>query len=225
MVRQKESITFEVGSKVCKGCERDLPLDHYYTERRNNDGRKGKCRHCISIYHKRRYQAKRHDYMAEYRDAHKKEIREYLREWYVANKEKHKEVSKQYRQENHEKVSQYNRRYREANAEEIRHKQKSIAGKRRMYEQNRRARKAAQLGELDEATIELMYLHQDGLCAYCEYPLLALYQVDHIVPLSKGGKHDWSNIAIVCRRCNNSKYTTDVEAFMVRLRERGRVSW
>lgn len=30
-------------------------------------------------------------------------------------------------------------------------------------------------------------------------------ELDHILPLSKGGRHVWSNVACSCRQCNNSK--------------------
>lgn len=36
--------------------------------------------------------------------------------------------------------------------------------------------------------------------AFKDYP-----SIDHIVPLSKGGKHEWTNVQLACRSCNSKK--------------------
>lgn len=43
----------------------------------------------------------------------------------------------------------------------------------------------------------------EGHCAYCKKK--RKLEMDHIKPLSKGGKHDDLNILPVCRKCNASK--------------------
>lgn len=37
------------------------------------------------------------------------------------------------------------------------------------------------------------------ICGPC-YP-----SIDHVVPLSKGGKHSWENVRLACRKCNSEK--------------------
>lgn len=48
---------------------------------------------------------------------------------------------------------------------------------------------------------------QEHLCAYCERPLMGSFHVDHMIAISRGGRNDWSNLAITCDACNRSKHT------------------
>ena len=42
-----------------------------------------------------------------------------------------------------------------------------------------------------------------GLCRYCG--VRQNLTVDHVVPLSKGGKWAWENLVTACTRCNGQK--------------------
>jgi 5-methylcytosine-specific restriction endonuclease McrA len=41
-----------------------------------------------------------------------------------------------------------------------------------------------------------------GVCQYCGGPAENL---DHVIPRSKGGLHEWENVVASCRRCNARK--------------------
>src|SRR5690606_5957501 len=46
-------------------------------------------------------------------------------------------------------------------------------------------------------------LHRDDhRCAYCSGPADT---VDHVVPRSRGGRHEWVNLVAACSRCNHRK--------------------
>ena len=51
-----------------------------------------------------------------------------------------------------------------------------------------------------------VYLRDNYICQYCKqmysYKDLTL---DHVIPKSKGGKTEWTNIVSACRKCNNDK--------------------
>jgi 5-methylcytosine-specific restriction endonuclease McrA len=46
-------------------------------------------------------------------------------------------------------------------------------------------------------------LARDGhRCVYCNSPATSL---DHVVPRSRGGRHDWTNVVAACSHCNHRK--------------------
>ena len=50
-------------------------------------------------------------------------------------------------------------------------------------------------------------------CEYCLSKIEESYHLEHIIPVSKGGKSDLSNLAIVCPKCNLQKLTKSLEDF------------
>ena len=65
------------------------------------------------------------------------------------------------------------------------------------------------LRTFDEDEKRSKYEEQKGVCARCgshfEYEEM---QGDHIIPWSKGGKTEYENLQMLCRRCNNRKSDT-----------------
>lgn len=53
----------------------------------------------------------------------------------------------------------------------------------------------------------------------CQYCGAGAENVDHVVPRSRGGAHEWENVVAACRRCNSRKKDhTPTEARMALLR-------
>lgn len=52
----------------------------------------------------------------------------------------------------------------------------------------------------------LLFARDRQVCAYCglRYGMREL-SCDHVTPVSKGGKHTWTNVVTACRRCNMRK--------------------
>ena len=110
-----------------------------------------------------------------------------------------------YRKRNNYKLRIKSSEYRRANAGKVK-----VA-----MAKNRKLRKQAGK-KISGDDVWRMLEDQDHLCAYCEVPLFGNFEIDHMVPISKGGSNDWSNIALTCRYCNRSKYNRTVEEFMER---------
>ena len=75
------------------------------------------------------------------------------------------------------------------------------------YQHARRARmKGAKCGNYDIEIEKRLWVLQHGKCAICHVDLHHLgHHVDHIMPLSRGGFHENSNLQLLCPTCNLSK--------------------
>lgn len=57
-----------------------------------------------------------------------------------------------------------------------------------------------------------VFIRDEGACQYCGVPA---ENVDHVMPRSRGGAHEWENVVAACRRCNSRKKDrTPAEAHM-----------
>lgn len=100
-----------------------------------------------------------------------------------------------FKEEHPEIVKANKTRYRQTE----RGKERSIAS-----EHNRRARKRSTGGSYTPQEIEAQYKRQKGKCYYCSKKI-AKYHVEHVVPISRGGTNDISNIVLSCPSCNQKK--------------------
>ena len=66
----------------------------------------------------------------------------------------------------------------------------------------------------------VLYGEQEGLCAGCkgDFPF-KLFEVDHVVPRSRGGTDHLSNLQLLCASCNRIKGDRPQEYLMARLAE------
>lgn len=71
------------------------------------------------------------------------------------------------------------------------------------------------------ATRAAVMLRDAFICQYCgAAPGRAGLTVDHVMPRSRGGRHDWNNLVTACTRCNQKKGSlTPEEAQMSLLRK------
>ncbi len=62
-----------------------------------------------------------------------------------------------------------------------------------------------------------VFIRDGHLCQYCGR---SAENVDHVVPRSRGGAHEWENVVAACRRCNSRKKDhTPAEAAMTLRRQ------
>jgi len=80
---------------------------------------------------------------------------------------------------------------------------------RALYQATRQKRRAllhTAVGTHTPEQIQEQYNRQRGHCYYCRKNVaLNEYHLDHVIPLSRGGSNDISNIVVSCAACNLSK--------------------
>ena len=72
-----------------------------------------------------------------------------------------------------------------------------------------------QQGELAGWQLRSYVFHRDGAkCAYCGSTKAEHYELDHIVPRSRGGTDRVSNLVVSCHDCNMEKGNSPIEEFL-----------
>lgn len=137
--------------------------------------------------------------------------------WYERNKDKANSAAEAWKKENKEKVIEIQRRWQEGNRELTRAKNAKWASQNadryRAYNHNRR-QKIRDTGSLSGNIKEVLNKKQKGKCACCGISLNGDYHLDHIVPLSLGGKNVDSNIQLLHSKCNLKKSNKHPVEFM-----------
>jgi 5-methylcytosine-specific restriction endonuclease McrA len=126
------------------------------------------------------------------------------------NSEKRKVSAAKYREENSEKIKEYGRseKHKVGMANWVKMHPEKVA----VIRSKRRALKYANtpLAEMLMSTEWLVVLAAAaGLCHYCHKE--AKLTIDHVIPLSRGGKDSKDNVVAACLRCNTSKGNKTLE--------------
>lgn len=139
-------------------------------------------------------------YKQAWREANKEKIREYNKAYREAHPDRVKAFKTAWRKNNCEKRNQIQRVWRKANPEKGR-------------DDNRKYRALKRTTQVERINEKVVYLRDDWKCQYCKkrvnkglkwpHPMCA--SLDHIIPLSKGGAHIYSNVQLTHLSCNASK--------------------
>lgn len=113
------------------------------------------------------------------------------RNWYYEHKEHALTKAKEWKDANKDRVQQYEQEH---------------VVERRHYVETRRARRLEADDGLDAAQWKVLLQLYDNTCVYCMEKFDQLEQ-DHVIPLSKGGRHSITNVVPACRSCNRHKST------------------
>jgi len=64
-------------------------------------------------------------------------------------------------------------------------------------------------------TRRAIFARDGGRCVYCAAPATS---IDHVIPRSRGGLHEWDNVVSCCRRCNHAKADSHIADLGWRMR-------
>lgn len=206
--------------KVCTKCGEEKPLEEFHVDRRGKDGRQAQCKPCKLAAGRtsyRKHREKKLAYQRQYRAENPEKRAATLGDWERRNPENYKERKRRYRKRHPEKIKAENAAYYRANRERI------LAQKTKYREQNREAiyarrdrekhaegvrrRRARKLDAYVAPVSDSAIIQRDrGRCGICGKPIMGDLEIDHIVPLAKGGTHEPDNVQLAHRRCNRKKH-------------------
>lgn len=156
---------------------------------------------------------------AEWRNANREKLRERQRLWRETNLERSREIKRNSYARNRDEI---NAKQREENRTEARKEfmreylRKHRADNPELYRayvHTRRARASG--GKYTPEEWDAKLAEFSGSCAYCGSE--ELITRDHVIPLSRGGTNDISNIVPACRPCNFRKSRMTGEEWLQRM--------
>lgn len=189
--------------KCCGRCKEQKPLEAFTTAPKAKDGRHSYCKDCVNAY--------RRANQARYRSAQKK--------WETENADRILELNRKRRSTERFKILSYGYgvKYRQKYAQKLKEKKRAFYAarpelRRAEYERNKERYIAAAYRRLykiktltppdaDRKVIQSFYDLAKELTARTG----VRYEVDHIVPISKGGQHHHLNLRVVTMDENRKK--------------------
>lgn len=139
------------------------------------------------------------EYQRQWRQKNPGKYTEYCKRWKSKNPELAIQSAANWRSNNQDSIVEYNKKYVKENLSDC------VARTR-----NRRARLKNIEGVHTGSNIKSLLESQHNLCAGCN-KFLVHYDVDHILPLIRGGSNWPSNLQILCPTCNRSKSKKTME--------------
>ena len=217
--------------KVCPNCEIEKTVAEFYKAKGRKDGLQAYCKLCHREKQKAcdaKHQDKRKQYYKQYGKENRERLHEYKVQWRKDNPEKEAQYRKTAFEKDPERLRGYLREWRARNIEKVRESDRQAAAVKRAEnpekckEINKRwrlknplyikqknmariaAKKKATVGEVDYNYI----LQRDKrVCHICGVGVgQEELHFDHIIPISRGGSHENSNIAVSHAFCNLSKH-------------------
>lgn len=197
-------------SKSCSKCGEVKPLAQFGAKRGNRDGLNSRCKPCAQEDKRESWHRNREANLVKARAS------------YLANREERIAKQAAWKKANPDRIRRYSQTWRERNpGRDTADTRAWIAANPERAAENfrrntlkRRARKlAASIGPVDLAAL---WLTQGVNCPLCDkaidrdvkYPDPLSASVDHILPLSKGGAHEQSNLQWTHLVCNQKKGTS-----------------
>ena len=113
------------------------------------------------------------------------------RRWYESHKESHAETVKAWRIANADFWKEYQR-----------------------FFHNDRREKIKSSGRLSRGLVQTLLMEQDSRCPYCPANLIDGFDLDHYIPIARGGLNVDDNIQLLCGPCNRAKGAKDPLQFL-----------
>jgi 5-methylcytosine-specific restriction endonuclease McrA len=195
-------------SKTCSKCRKLTPLENFRIDRSAKDGRQSACKPCQKNY----YQANAETIKAKskkYRADNIDKVREQQRVYHLNNAEKKKATARKWYADNLQRARELRRRTYDRDPErwinktaEWKKANRSRANQSDLNSAHTRRARINSGKSFDISLGEMTKLRSQN-CVYCGEK--NSIELDHVIPLSRGGSHSIGNLVAACRTCNASK--------------------
>lgn len=176
--------------KTCTRCGVDQPFSEYTKHKLGRDGLRPRCKTCTALEN------------ADYRARTSEQRTAYNKRYRAENRERHLAANTAWNQANRERMAAAYRRYRKNHPDQV------AADKRRRREKIKNTRHRSYTTAAREQARIAYYGER---CYYCGAPW---EELDHRIPLSRGGQHLPSNLVPACGSCNNRKHSRTEREFL-----------
>ena len=190
--------------KECRSCG-PKPRSEFYARPDSPDGLRNTCKACvIARVGQSPSKVARHEAAVE-RKANRvpADTRARLAAWYQANKENRLRQAAAWNRKNRESNRARSLRWQRENPEKV----AESARRRRAVKCNSDVRKVS------DGDLRRLVGRFRGLCAYCQ--ARPWKHFDHVIPLSRGGRHSIGNLLPACQDCNQQKHAKTVMEWMM----------
>src|ERR1035437_7696029 len=205
-------------NKVCSKCKILKDFTNFGKASKSKDNMKSACKECLRTQNKE-YMGKisliDRDLLNERnRNAKKKKVIEnpnYYKDEYYKNHERNKKNARNYYHNNVEKCLDGQKKWRSDNRAiylqcskiwKINNPERNRKSRRSSTEAYRARKKMAFTVKFTTDQLDERMSVFGFLCAYCG---AKFEEIDHVIPLSRGGGHHLSNLRPSCKKCNQSK--------------------
>ena len=175
--------------KSCSKCGKIKPTDEFHKDRSSRDGLTSACKIC------------RCGQQTRFRLDNPERAREIYSNWRQANVEDARSNYNRWRSRNVEQRREYLRSWYQQNP-----------GKKAEHDNTRRGLEQDAKGRFTADQWEARLEYHGHKCYYCGS--VDRIQVEHRIPLSRGGTNWPSNLVPACRTCNSSKGTKTEKEFL-----------
>lgn len=154
--------------------------------------RQSKCKACQREYHRKHYLANKERYT------------ENARAWRALNPERRREIARNYARRNPEVSTKWARENPDGRRVVAREWARRNLEKVANHTRNRKSRQRDAFVEAID--IAIVRLRDGGTCGICGETVGPREQsIDHIIPLSRGGLHEYANVQLAHLSCNKRK--------------------
>lgn len=181
-----------VPAKACSACFSVASTEMFYPDKSKPGGRGARCIPCAR------------EGSNTWRSANQERVKENARTWANSNRDRKRTTDKRWIAENLERRREANRTWARENAEHLRENTRQWTLRNPDLAHQKAARRRARVANVphqpyDRAELFARWNHK---CCYCDSPAT---DVEHILPISKGGADALHNLTIACQPCNSSK--------------------